>query len=185
MQLLSSHLNPCLRSATLRNSADHINSLVSFSQLQKQIIDLAATHFKHLPVRPPHEDLAQVPHNLPSFLGDTPASRFVQYGRQTDFSLTDACQTSSRCVCCAHGFQADHVPCLRTLPVQSWAPLRQGRLPVPIYEQPHPRQEHQKRSHLASTDAPRCIHKQRSKAAYQYRCWHGRRRDRERHQTLC
>ncbi|KAJ4990236.1 hypothetical protein SVAN01_04327 [Stagonosporopsis vannaccii] len=52
--------------------------LVSFSQLQKQIIDLAATHFKHLPVRPPHEDLAQVPHNLPSFLGDTPASRQVR-----------------------------------------------------------------------------------------------------------
>ncbi|UPX11485.1 uncharacterized protein EKO05_0002091 [Ascochyta rabiei] len=55
-----------------------MNSLVSFSQLQKQIIDLAATHFKHLPVRPPHEDLAQVPHNLPSFLGDTPASRQVR-----------------------------------------------------------------------------------------------------------
>ncbi|KAH6638334.1 hypothetical protein C7974DRAFT_451670, partial [Boeremia exigua] len=53
-------------------------SLVSFSQLQKQIIDLAATHFKHLPVRPPHEDLAQVPHNLPSFLGDTPASKQVR-----------------------------------------------------------------------------------------------------------
>ncbi|KAJ4382661.1 hypothetical protein N0V86_001883 [Didymella sp. IMI 355093] len=52
--------------------------LVSFSQLQKQIIDLAATHFKHLPVRPPHEELAQVPHNLPSFLGDTPASRQVR-----------------------------------------------------------------------------------------------------------
>jgi len=52
--------------------------LVSFSQLQKQIIDLATTHFKHLPVRPPHEDLAQVPHNLPSFLGDTPASRQVR-----------------------------------------------------------------------------------------------------------
>ncbi|KAF3001452.1 hypothetical protein E8E13_008158 [Curvularia kusanoi] len=52
--------------------------LVSFSQLQKQIIDLAATHFRHLPVRPPHEDLAQVPHNLPSFLGDTPASRQVR-----------------------------------------------------------------------------------------------------------
>ncbi|CAO2656774.1 Nn.00g055770.m01.CDS01 [Neocucurbitaria sp. VM-36] len=52
--------------------------LVSFSQLQKQIIDLAATHFIHLPVRPPSEDLAQVPSNLPSFLGDTLASRQVR-----------------------------------------------------------------------------------------------------------
>jgi hypothetical protein len=52
-------------------------SLVSFSQLQKQIIDLATTHFVHLPVRPPPEDLAQVPSNLPSFLGDTIASRYV------------------------------------------------------------------------------------------------------------
>jgi hypothetical protein len=52
-------------------------SLVSFSQLQKQIIDLATTHFVHLPVRPPAEDLAQVPSNLPSFLGDTIASRYV------------------------------------------------------------------------------------------------------------
>ncbi|KAF2035701.1 hypothetical protein EK21DRAFT_53562, partial [Setomelanomma holmii] len=53
-------------------------SLVSFSQLQKQIIDLASTHFMHLPVRPPAEDLAQVPSNLPSFLGDTSASRQVR-----------------------------------------------------------------------------------------------------------
>jgi hypothetical protein len=52
-------------------------SSVSFSQLQKQIIDLAATHFVHLPVRPPADDLAQVPSNLPSFLGDTAASRYV------------------------------------------------------------------------------------------------------------
>ncbi|KAH3945752.1 hypothetical protein HBI56_095040 [Parastagonospora nodorum] len=52
--------------------------LVSFSQLQKQIIDLATTHFVHLPVRPPPEDLAQVPSNLPSFLGDTIASRQVR-----------------------------------------------------------------------------------------------------------
>lgn len=55
-------------------------SLVSFSQLQKQIIDLATTHFVHLPVRPPPEDLAQVPSNLPSFLGDTIASRYVYMG---------------------------------------------------------------------------------------------------------
>jgi hypothetical protein len=54
-----------------------ITSLVSFSQLQKQIIDLATTHFVHLPVRPPAEDLAQVPSNLPSFLGDTTASRYA------------------------------------------------------------------------------------------------------------
>ncbi|KAH8733057.1 hypothetical protein GQ44DRAFT_734949 [Phaeosphaeriaceae sp. PMI808] len=53
-------------------------SLVSFSQLQKQIIDLATTHFVHLPVRPPAEELAQVPSNLPSFLGDTVASRQVR-----------------------------------------------------------------------------------------------------------
>jgi serine/arginine repetitive matrix protein 2 len=52
-----------------------VSSLVSFSQLQKQIIDLSSTHFKHLPVRPPSEDLAQVPTNLPSFLGDTVASK--------------------------------------------------------------------------------------------------------------
>ncbi|KAI8940088.1 hypothetical protein NX059_003806 [Plenodomus lindquistii] len=52
--------------------------LVSFSQLQKQIVDLASTHFMHLPVRPPAEDLAQVPSNLPSFLGDTTASRQVR-----------------------------------------------------------------------------------------------------------
>ncbi|KAL5121400.1 hypothetical protein ACEQ8H_000868 [Pleosporales sp. CAS-2024a] len=52
--------------------------LVSFSQLQKQIVDLATTHFVHLPVRPPAEDLAQVPSNLPSFLGDTIASRQVR-----------------------------------------------------------------------------------------------------------
>jgi hypothetical protein len=52
-----------------------VPSSVSFSQLQKQIIDLATTHFVHLPVRPPAEDLAQVPSNLPSFLGDTAASR--------------------------------------------------------------------------------------------------------------
>ncbi|KAH7076699.1 hypothetical protein BKA63DRAFT_594181 [Paraphoma chrysanthemicola] len=32
----------------------------------------------HLPVRPPSEDLAQVPSNLPSFLGDTSASRQVR-----------------------------------------------------------------------------------------------------------
>ncbi|KAF2270656.1 hypothetical protein CC78DRAFT_138211 [Lojkania enalia] len=49
--------------------------LVSFSQLQKQIIDLATTHFKHLPVSPPPDDLAQIPSGLPSFLGDTLASR--------------------------------------------------------------------------------------------------------------
>jgi hypothetical protein len=58
-------------------SLTHILSLVSFSQLQKQIIDLATTHFVHLPVRPPAEDLAQVPSNLPSFLGDTTASRYA------------------------------------------------------------------------------------------------------------
>ena len=79
MQLLSSHLFSCLRPTSIRMFTDHRISLVSFSQLQKQIIDLAATHFRHLPVRPPHEELAQVPHNLPSFLGDTPASRYVQY----------------------------------------------------------------------------------------------------------
>jgi serine/arginine repetitive matrix protein 2 len=55
-----------------------LRSLVSFSQLQRQIIDLATTHFVHLPVRPPAEDLAQVPSNLPSFLGDTIAARYVQ-----------------------------------------------------------------------------------------------------------
>ena len=62
------------------NLADHLCSSVSFSQLQKQIVDLAATHFLHLPVRPPPEDLAQVPTNLPSFLGDTAASRYAYYG---------------------------------------------------------------------------------------------------------
>lgn len=61
----------CLVFALLMNAY----SLVSFSQLQKQIIDLAATHFMHLPVRPPSDDLSQVPSNLPSFLGDTSASR--------------------------------------------------------------------------------------------------------------
>jgi len=54
------------------------SSLVSFTQLQRQIIDLATTHFVHLPVRPPPEDLAQVPSNLPSFLGDSIASRQVR-----------------------------------------------------------------------------------------------------------
>ncbi|KAF2679381.1 hypothetical protein K458DRAFT_408233 [Lentithecium fluviatile CBS 122367] len=49
--------------------------LVSFSQLQKQIMDLAATHFVHLPVAPPPEDLAQIPSAIPSFLGETSSSR--------------------------------------------------------------------------------------------------------------
>ncbi|PSN63099.1 hypothetical protein BS50DRAFT_591302 [Corynespora cassiicola Philippines] len=49
--------------------------LVSFSQLQRQIMDLAVTHFVHLPVTPPVEDLEQIPPGMPSFLGDTPASR--------------------------------------------------------------------------------------------------------------
>ncbi|KAF2253423.1 hypothetical protein BU26DRAFT_222640 [Trematosphaeria pertusa] len=49
--------------------------LVSFTQLQKQILDLATTHFVHLPVAPPPEDLALIPTTLPSFLGDTTASR--------------------------------------------------------------------------------------------------------------
>ncbi|CBX95495.1 predicted protein [Plenodomus lingam JN3] len=62
--------------STTHVSIHHL--LVSFSQLQKQIIDLASTHFMHLPVRPPAEDLAQVPSNLPSFLGDTAASRQVR-----------------------------------------------------------------------------------------------------------
>ncbi|KAF2634682.1 hypothetical protein P280DRAFT_357473, partial [Massarina eburnea CBS 473.64] len=50
-------------------------SLVSFEQLQKQIMELAATHFVHLPVSPPPDDLSQVPYSLPSFLGETYASR--------------------------------------------------------------------------------------------------------------
>ncbi|KAF2468122.1 uncharacterized protein BDR25DRAFT_57887, partial [Lindgomyces ingoldianus] len=49
--------------------------LVSFSQLQKQIVDLATTHFVHLPVSPPPDVLANIPPELPSFLGDTVASR--------------------------------------------------------------------------------------------------------------
>lgn len=50
-------------------------SLVSFSQLQKQIVDLAVTHFKHLPVTPPPEVLENIPPELPSFLGNTDAAR--------------------------------------------------------------------------------------------------------------
>jgi hypothetical protein len=57
--------------------ADAVPSLVSFSQLQKQILDLAATHFVHLPVAPPSDDLAQIPTNIPSFLGETSSSRYV------------------------------------------------------------------------------------------------------------
>ncbi|KAF2186841.1 hypothetical protein K469DRAFT_629525 [Zopfia rhizophila CBS 207.26] len=49
--------------------------LVSFSQLSKQIQDLAETHFVHLPVTPPPDVLANIPPELPSFLGDTIASR--------------------------------------------------------------------------------------------------------------
>jgi len=63
--------------AEIKSKGDTYYS-VSFSQLQKQIIDLAATHFMHLPVRPPADDLGQVPSNLPSFLGDTSASRQVR-----------------------------------------------------------------------------------------------------------
>jgi hypothetical protein len=63
-------------------------SLVSFSQLQKQIIDLATTHFVHLPVRPPAEELAQVPSNLPSFLGDTIAARYVNVQLFVEIYLT-------------------------------------------------------------------------------------------------
>ncbi|KAH7123822.1 hypothetical protein B0J11DRAFT_322703 [Dendryphion nanum] len=49
--------------------------LVSFSQLQKQIVDLAVTHFKYLPITPPPEVLENIPPELPSFLGNTDASR--------------------------------------------------------------------------------------------------------------
>jgi hypothetical protein len=77
MQSAFLHRRPCLLASCLEQFANHSCSLVSFSQLQKQIIDLATTHFVHLPVRPPAEDLAQVPSNLPSFLGDTVASRYV------------------------------------------------------------------------------------------------------------
>lgn len=52
-------------------------SLVSFSQLQKQIMDLAVTHFKHLPVTPPPDVLEHIPPELPSFLGNTDAARYV------------------------------------------------------------------------------------------------------------
>jgi hypothetical protein len=51
--------------------------LVSFSQLQKQIMDLATTHFVHLPVTPPPDVLEKIPPELPSFLGNTSASRYV------------------------------------------------------------------------------------------------------------
>jgi hypothetical protein len=77
MQSAFLHRRPCLLASYLEQFTNHSCSLVSFSQLQKQIIDLATTHFVHLPVRPPAEDLAQVPSNLPSFLGDTVASRYV------------------------------------------------------------------------------------------------------------
>lgn len=115
MQLFSSHLIPCHLFAFYRTFADHTTSLVSFSQLQKQIIDLAATHFKHLPVRPPHEDLAQVPHNLPSFLGDTPASRYVQHTTQYEPSLISILQTSPCSIHRTHSLKAYHISCLRAL----------------------------------------------------------------------
>jgi hypothetical protein len=128
MQSLPLHLPPLLLLCCFRIFADHSISLVSFSQLQKQIIDLAATHFKHLPVRPPHEELAQVPHNLPSFLGDTPASRYASKHPLTIESakLTRNLQTSPRCLHCAYSIQADHVPCFWAVPVQLRSPLRQG-----------------------------------------------------------
>jgi hypothetical protein len=53
--------------------------LVSFSQLQKQILDLAATHFVHLPVTPPTDVLEKIPPEMPSFLGNTSASRYVLF----------------------------------------------------------------------------------------------------------
>jgi hypothetical protein len=71
------------------SSLTEVPSSVSFSQLQKQIIDLATTHFVHLPVRPPAEDLAQVPSNLPSFLGDTAASRYDFPSLTTSTMFTD------------------------------------------------------------------------------------------------
>jgi hypothetical protein len=52
-----------------------ISSVISFRNLEGQIMDLANSHFIHLPVSPPPEDLAQIPSSLPSFLGDTSASR--------------------------------------------------------------------------------------------------------------
>jgi len=126
MQLLPLHLPPCFCFVAFRIFADHIISLVSFSQLQKQIIELAATHFKHLPVRPPHEELAQVPHNLPSFLGDTPASRYVSKHPLTIESakLTRSLQTSPRCLHRAYSIQVDHLPCFWAVLVQLGSPLR-------------------------------------------------------------
>ncbi|KAF2707487.1 hypothetical protein K504DRAFT_503726 [Pleomassaria siparia CBS 279.74] len=60
--------------AEIKSKGDTYYS-VSFSHLQRQIVDLANTHFVHLPVSPPPEDLAHIPSGLPSFLGDTIASR--------------------------------------------------------------------------------------------------------------
>lgn len=83
----------------------YVSSLVSFSQLQKQIIDLATTHFVHLPVRPPAEDLAQVPSNLPSFLGDTTASRYVLGDFEViSHRLLTLLQTSAFCICGPYRF---------------------------------------------------------------------------------
>jgi len=98
-------------------------SSASFSQLQKQIIDLATTHFVHLPVRPPAEDLAQVPSNLPSFLGDTAASRYDSHVKQGPLGSLILRQTSAYCLHSTHSFETYHVPRLRSVSVQSGSPL--------------------------------------------------------------
>ncbi|KAF2836341.1 hypothetical protein M501DRAFT_905726, partial [Patellaria atrata CBS 101060] len=53
-------------------------SLDAFGQLSKQIIEVASTHFTHLPVHPPAEILDKIPGTLPSFVANTPACQQIR-----------------------------------------------------------------------------------------------------------
>lgn len=54
------------------------SSVDTFSQLSKLILELAATHFVHLPVPPQPELLSQIPSTLPSILGDTLSAQHLR-----------------------------------------------------------------------------------------------------------
>ncbi|KAI9787395.1 MAG: hypothetical protein M1816_007528 [Peltula sp. TS41687] len=50
----------------------------AFRGLSRQIVDLSKELFVHLPTTPPDEVLARVPADVPSFLGDSDASRCIR-----------------------------------------------------------------------------------------------------------
>jgi hypothetical protein len=50
-------------------------SLEAFGHLSRLIVDLSKEHFAYLPIDPPKDILEKIPHEIPSFLDNTPASR--------------------------------------------------------------------------------------------------------------